>query len=245
MPDEKGRLHVSTNGHGAAGKAWRWLRHILNGASPVPDPHAMYVRLAVQLALERSSGERAKSVLLTSPTSGDLIRDAGRQFAWVLAHEMGRRVLLVESNFGSSSGPPAPGVTDLLVRGLDGLAAAVQPTGHERVFTLPAGSPQLAPASFAAGRHAELIERACAGYDCVILIGAPVLTDPQSLMFAPLVDHSLLLAIEGRTYVSDVEASLRALAECKASGVGVVLTRERRRTPRDGEGGRSAGATSA
>jgi Mrp family chromosome partitioning ATPase len=200
----------------------------------------MYVRLAVQLALDRPPGERAKSILLTSPTSEDLIRDTGREFAYVLAHEMGRRVLLIESDFGRAGDREAPGVTDLLVHGVDGLPGAVRPTGHRRVFTLPVGSPHLAPASFAGGRHAELIAQACASYDSVILIGAPVLRDPKSLLFAPLVDHSLLVAVEGGTYVSELETSLRVLNECKAAGVGVVLAKGQGDSPPRGGGGKPA-----
>jgi Mrp family chromosome partitioning ATPase len=142
---------------------------------------------------------------------------------------MGQRVLLIDADFGRRDAVGAPGLTDLLVEGVAALPAAVRPTAHERVFALPVGSPDLTAASLAAGRHGELIERVCAAYDSVIVMGAPVLRDTKWLMLAPLVDHSLLLAMEGRTHVSDLDTSLRVLSECKAAGVGVVLTREQRR----------------
>ena len=192
------------------GKSWRWLRgwlgHMLNGAAE-PDSVRMYLRLAVQLELDHPPGERAKSILLTSPSSEDLIRDAGRELAYALAEEMGRRTLIIELDFSNPRAAGAPGVTDLLVHGLDGLPAAVRPTAHGRVFTLPAGTRALTAASFAGGHHGELIARACRTYDCVILLGAPALRDPKWLVFAPLVDHSLLMASKATPMVRDLEAA--------------------------------------
>lgn len=91
---------------------------------------------------------------------------------------------------------------------------------------MPGGSPELVAQALAAGRHAELLAAACAAYDCVLILGGPILLDPKSLVYAPLVDHSLLLASDAQTYVTDLDASLAALAERRAAGIGVVLTRE-------------------
>ncbi len=227
MANWKEKVAAALNGASANGDRWRRLRQMFGDGSPEPAAADLYLRLAVQLALERSPGERAKSILLTSPTSGPIVRDTGMELAYVLAERMGRRVLMIEADFGNCQ-DLGPGVTDLLAEGVHRLPELVRTTRHERVFSLPPGSPSLAPASFTTGRHAELMDKACASYDSVLLLGAPVLTDSRWLVFAPLVDHSLLLAVEGRTFVSDLDASLQALSECKAAGVGVVLTRESR-----------------
>lgn len=202
------------------------LRGLFGGGSLEPSREQMYVRLAVQLELERPAGKRAKSILLTSPRSEHVIRETAMELAYTVAEEMGRRVLLIDADFGLRSGAGTPGLTDLLVQGVEGLTTAVRATSHERLFMLSAGSRELTAASLAAGRHRELIARACDAYESVIVIGAPVLREAKWLMLAPLVDHSLLLAVEGRTHVSELDASLRVLSDCKAAGVGVVLTSE-------------------
>ena len=201
-----------------------FVRHLFNGHAPAPPPSHVYVRLAIQLELERQAGQPGKRILLTSPESEALIRDAGEEFACILAQELGQRVLLVEA--GSGGGCAGPGLTELLLEGPAGLDRVVRATSHEHVFLLPAGSPDLAPRALAAARHAEVIASACSLYDCVILLAGPALTDPKSLVFAPLVDHTLLLALDARTYVSELDASLQALADRRAVGVGVVLARE-------------------
>ena len=48
-------------------------------------------------------------------------------------------------------------------------------------------------------------------------------------VFPSLVDHVLLLAVEGRTLLEDLDASRQALADSKANKVGLVLTKPRRR----------------
>jgi Mrp family chromosome partitioning ATPase len=214
-------------------EAWRrlkWLASELRSrlTPQQPEPRQMYVRLAVQLALEKPTSGRGKALLLTSPTSAAVIREAGLEFARALARDMGRRVLLIEADFGHSREAEAPGLAELLVHGMGDFAVAVRATGDEGVWRLPSGAPELVPASFGSGRHQELLERACAGYDVVLLLGSPVLREQKWLLFGPLVDHSLLLALEGETFVSELEASVRLLTECKAAGVGVVLTRGQR-----------------
>lgn len=195
------------------------------------DPAAhLYTRLAMQLSLERPAGERAKSILLTSPKTEDLVQEVAQAFAHTLAEEMGQRVLMIDTSFGARDGSSDPGVTDLLVRGGDRLSELVRPTDHERISSLPCGSPECAPESFTKGRHAALIKDACSAFDSVLLLGGPVLQDPKWLVFAPFVDHVLLLVSEGRTFAGDLDASVQALSRCKAPGLGVVPV-PNRRTP--------------
>ena len=209
-----------------AQRARAWLRDVFDPTAEKPDREQMYVRLAVQLELQRPQGERAKSILLTSPWSELTIRDTAMELAYTVAAVMGRRVLLIDADFAVQGEQAVPGLSDVLAKGVDELSSAVQPTSHERVFLLCAGSPEHMAGALAAGRHEELLKRACSAYESVIVMGAPVLRDSRWLMLAPFVDHSLLLAVEGRTHVSDLDTSLAVLADCKAAGVGVVLTRE-------------------
>jgi Mrp family chromosome partitioning ATPase len=211
-------------------EAWRRLRvaarQLAKRAAPRrTDPHETYVRLAVQLALEKPSPDRGKVLLLTSPTGADVIRRAGLEFAEALSREMNRRVLVIEADFGNLRTPETPGLTDLLWHGTNGFKGVVRPTADPLVFRLPSGSPELVPASFGAGRHREVLDWARAAYDVVMLLGSPVLREQKWLPFGPFVDHALLLAVEEETYLADLEASLRLLRECSVAGVGVVLAR--------------------
>jgi len=227
---------MAEQGKGLSGLSKGWaeslrarLKSLLNGAPEAPLREQMYVRLAVQLELERPAGQRAKVIVLTSPSSAAVIRDTALELSYTVAEELGRRVLLVDAEFGARSArgaPATPGLSDLLVGGVSGLAAAAQATNHPRVHTLSAGTPETTAAALAAGRQAEVIEAMCAAYESVIVMASPVLLESRWLMLATLADHTLLLAVEGSTHVSDLDASLRVLAECKAVGVGVLLTRE-------------------
>lgn len=201
-----------------------FLRHLTNGHHPRAEDVNLYLRLAVQLELERPAGARGKSLLLTSPKSQRLIREAGQELAGALASQLGQRVLLVDAG---PSATDAPGLAELLATGPASLASLVAATPNEGVFVLPSGGATITPAALAATHRTELIERACADYDVVILLGSPVLQDPRSLVFASLVDHALLLAFEAETPMTELDSSLQALAARKASGVAVVLARER------------------
>jgi len=201
-----------------------WLARLFHRARrPAAQPHTLesHLRLAVQLELERSGAERTKCILLTSASSETLIHEAGGELAYAIASEMGRRVLLIDTNANNTAA--RRGVTELLAHGIGDLLESAQPTEHERLFSLPTGSPSLVPAALSSGRHQELIEASCRLFDTVILLGGPIMKDPKWLVFAPFVDHALLLTVEGRTYMTDLDASLQALAECKAARVSVVL----------------------
>jgi Mrp family chromosome partitioning ATPase len=209
----------------SAAASWQKLRRLFNGKAKVVDGQAS-LRFAMQLGLERPADGRARRILLTAPGSGLLIRNAAQELAYTLAEQMGRRVLLVEADLGDTRRSTGPGLRELLAQGDGDVQAAIRSTAHERVFLLPLGSSTLASAVFSPPAFGAFLDEAGAGFDSLILMAAPVMGDPRSLAFARLVDHTLVLAYEGETYLTELESSLALLADCEAAGVGVVLAHE-------------------
>jgi Mrp family chromosome partitioning ATPase len=209
----------------SAAASWQRLRRLFKGKAKAVDGQAS-LRFAMQLGLERPADGRARRILLTAPGSNVLIRHAAQELAYTLAEQMGRRVLLVEADLGDPRPSTTTGLRDLLVQGIEGLPEALRSTAHERVILVPVGSSALAPVAISSEAFGAFLDAAGAGCDCVILMAAPVMGDPRSLAFARLVDHTFVLAYEGETFVTELESSLKLLADCEAAGVGVILAHE-------------------
>ena len=204
---------------------------------PRPSPDAgLYRQLAVKLEFELANGVPGHSLLLTAPRGSSATVEAMMELGWELAENLGHRVLLVDGSFSESGVAAAtgygsePGLADVLSGSPDKLESLVRPTLHERVFVLPTGgSPQGGSAALKAVDFRGVLHRAYPRFDYLLIQGPPLMEDPRALLFLPAADRVLLLALEGRTSMEDLEASRRKLAPCPPDQLGLILVRPPRR----------------
>ena len=226
---------------GANGRSrWpRWLR--FGGRRPGEDRAAQsYRRLAMQLRFEFGESTSGRCILMTTPTPSEHCGRALLELAHLLAHEQRQRVLVIDGRLGRSKG-----LTDQLqCDGMAGLADALE-AGDQGDFDpvslvvttavadlgfLPKGAAGGAPLGLlSAERLGRLLDRLRTAYDYVLVHGPAVLEDPVALAYPSQVDGVLLLVVENESLLADLDASQRALAECKARRVGLVLSAPRRR----------------
>ncbi len=234
LPEDNGPVGGSSGAqrHRVAG----WLSRHFRANSRDSAATQSYRRLALQLDFDLGKKEKGHSLMLTAPDSAGITCEATLELAHFLAAELGHRVLLVDGSFGVGGisallgHEASPGLMDLPRDGTGVLGNAVVPTGQEGVFLLAAGRP--GPDGAVPIRTDELravLEAGCAKFDYVLVPSCPILRDPRCLVFPSLVDLVLLLAVEGKTFLDDLDASRRALTACKATKVGLVLTKQPRR----------------
>ena len=190
-----------------------------------------YRRLAMQLHYDLPRPESLRSVLLVTPTAMDLCARGIAALACCVAEELGRPTLLADV---SCKHPEVsrllgcqrcPGLVDLAGDPKRALSDFVIATNRQDLFFLPAGTgseplgqPDLQD------NVAALLSAAGKQYDFLLLSGGPVLEDSMSLALAPHVGCVLLLVVESKTTVDDLEAAQDAIASCGAPKTGLILT---------------------
>ncbi|MEZ5977451.1 MAG: hypothetical protein R3F34_04455 [Planctomycetota bacterium] len=70
-----------------------------------------------------------------------------------------------------------------------------------------------------------MLEGALEHHDFVLLVCPPVLEDSTAMAFPGVVDQVVLLAVDGRTRVDELDETRDLLTECKARRIGIVLAK--------------------
>ena len=190
-----------------------------------------YHRLALQLNYELARPQGVRSVLLVTPTASALCANGIAELACCLADELGRPILLVDASPRRSEGTrtlgceAGPGVFDLLADPKLRLDDVVVPTTHDNVFFLPAGAePDRASHAHLPDGIETLLAAAQEKYDFVLLAGGAVLDNTMALALAPHVGCVLLLVVDKKMTVDDLDTAQDALSFCQARKVGLVFT---------------------
>jgi tyrosine-protein kinase Etk/Wzc len=212
----------------ANGSASRWWPGRSRKAS---QSLAAYRRLALQLHHDLPREQSTRSVLMTTPTASGLCTRGCAALACCLAEELGRPVLLLDASTREAEVTRMldctshVGFTDLLADGDLALDDLIVPTTERNVSFLPAGTGLGQPAQSAPHDCiSDLLERAASRFDFVVLYGGSVLDDATALALAPSVGCVLLMAIEKKTTLEEVEAAESALSAGGARKLGLVLT---------------------
>jgi succinoglycan biosynthesis transport protein ExoP len=176
---------------------------------PAPDSAAaeqyQFVRVKLESAAAQLAVHDARSavlVLVTSAAADDGATTVAASTAVALARA-GRRVLLVQDD------PHAR--TSLELSGVDGL----------RVTSFPRVEGAVGRMDDRAAH--ELIDRARADGDFVVLRARPVLAVPEALVLADRVDLVLLVALAGSTTRRELHAAVAELQEARARLAGAVV----------------------
>ncbi|MBK8959389.1 MAG: hypothetical protein IPM80_13370 [Proteobacteria bacterium] len=198
-----------------------------------------YSRLAMRLERDLLHEEHGASVLIMAADYDRVAIEASTELAWHFAEDLGRRVLLVDGSFGRNGltkalgGDRAPGLQDILTSGAPmdaALRAAMRRTAHPAISFVACGSQQSAqrPAARAAALG-QFLSVAAALCDFVLVQGPAVSRASRTLAFGPLVDATLLIALEGELSLSEIANAQTILNECGAERVGLVLGAPRAR----------------
>lgn len=180
-----------------------------------------------------SNGSGApRSIVVTSPSPAEgkstIVANLAATFA-----EIGKRVVVLccdfrhptlHETFAIEQGPG-------LAEALDGegdveLEPLLQPTAIERIHVIATGSIEGTTAGlFGSPRMAQVLEKARAHADIVLIDTAPVLVSSDWTQLIPEVDAVLVVARAGRTDTSSAERAAEILTLLQAPVVGVALNR--------------------
>jgi capsular exopolysaccharide synthesis family protein len=185
------------------------------------------------LRTSSSNGSRSpRSFVVTSPSPAEgkstIVANLAATFA-----DIGKRVVVLccdfrhptlHQTFAIEQGPG-------LAEALDGdgeveLEPLLQPTAIERIHVIATGTSQgKAAALFGSPRMAQVLEKARAHADIVLIDTAPVLVASDWTQLLPEVDAVLVVARAGRTDTSSAERTAEILEILQAPVVGVALNR--------------------
>jgi capsular exopolysaccharide synthesis family protein len=180
-----------------------------------------------------SNGSRSpRCFVVTSPSPAEgkstIVANLAATFA-----DIGKRVVVLccdfrhptlHQTFAIEQGPG-------LAEALDGegeieLEPLLQPTAIERIHVIATGTAQgKAAALFGSPRMAQVLEKARAHADIVLIDTAPVLVASDWTQLLPEVDTVLVVARAGRTDTSSAERTAEILELLQAPVVGVALNR--------------------
>ncbi len=230
MSFKPGRFGSERSGEG---RASGWLARILSGRASADGMLPSFRRLAMQLEFDLGASDRGRVLMMAPVGSGEDACAASTELALVLGGELGKRVLVIDGAFQSASTSVSlgmqdrPGLADLLRREpcasryceVEGAPWMVMPRGR---------ADAVRPIPLASGEIRQIIDEARNSFDYVLLATDSPGDDGRALVFPACADRVLLLAIEGRTLLEDVDSCRRALENCSETRVGLVLTKPRR-----------------
>ncbi|TFH30121.1 MAG: polysaccharide biosynthesis tyrosine autokinase, partial [Deltaproteobacteria bacterium] len=200
-------LVVQTNPKSSPAEAFRGLRTAIHFSSLKPD---------------------CKVVMITSSFPGEGKTTIAANLALTFA-QSGNRVLLVDCDlrrpalhkiFGHSR---TPGVTEVLA-GDEPLGKALHATGIENIALLTAGTIPPNPAELlSSGSMRDLLARARASYDTVILDAAPVIPVTDAALLTALTDLVVVVVEAGRIPDNALKRMKELLQSVQAPVAGFVL----------------------
>lgn len=196
----------------------------------VVEPHSAaaesYRSVRMNLQLGRSDS-RKKTVLVTSPGSGDGKSVTAANLAIVMA-QAGESTLLIDADlrrprlhdvFDVSR---TPGLTEALQNDLQ--EHVMKRPSVDNLYVLPAGRRVENPSEiFASSQFREFLQRARQYFDSVILDSPPVLAATDAPLLSNQCDTTLCVVRAGTTTESELERAMEILGDVNANVAGVVF----------------------
>lgn len=187
-------------------------------------------------------GGPATSIVVTSSFDGDGKSVVASNLAAAVARS-GRRVLLVDADFGSPSAHEflempnsEPGLGTVLSAGDPPLVDAIRPTGVHGLSLLPTGGPTRSPSELLASPRLPAFIAEISGHFDLVVIDAPaVLEASDAASIAPHANAVLLVVGGMPVRERDLKRALRRLRDVGARHVDVVVNLVPRRTQAAGQ----------
>ena len=187
-----------------------------------------YRNLRSSLLFMTESGNRPKTLLLTSSVPDDGKSLTAANFAITLASS-GSRVLLVDADlrkgalhhhFGLEAGP---GLTEALAHGKP-WEGVVHATRHKNLFFLPRGALTHKSSEFFIGEVTKkFLQETAAKYDYVVVDTAPVMAADDVTSLAPSIDAVLFVIRAEHTSARIARAALDLLYHRQVRVLGLIL----------------------
>ncbi|HVP40135.1 MAG TPA: CpsD/CapB family tyrosine-protein kinase [Candidatus Saccharimonadales bacterium] len=169
------------------------------------------------------------TLMVTSARRGEGKTTAASQLALTAALHGHRQVLLVDLDLrrprvhAVTGLPQRPGVTEVLRRS-SSLDEALCDTPLANFKVLPSGRVQHAPSVLLESpRLRELLEELKTRFEFVVLDAPPVIPVTDPMVFAPLVDVTLLVVMAGETPRAVVQRAKALLQDAEVQRLGVVV----------------------
>jgi len=171
---------------------------------------------------------RIKSLLFTSAGPGEGKTTTAAHIAAASARA-GRKTLLIDADLRRPSlshifeyEQSAPGLADVIARGLDWRSLLVRNPSVSGLDILAAGS-RSARRAGALGNHLPRILDEASDYDLVVIDSTPILSFPEPIEIASMVDGIVIVTRAGQTDRRAVAAIMQTLRRLGAHVVGVVV----------------------
>lgn len=174
-------------------------------------------------------GEGCKCIGITSPTPGDGKSTTAANLAISLG-QIGKRVLLVDCDMRLPTVAAkfrvagTPGLSDFLV-GHARIEEVIRQSEKYNIHLLPAGNIPPEPTALLESRQLERLFAAFReNYDYILVDLPPVVTVPDAVILAKLLDGYLLAVCEKQTEHRAIKEMLRRLQVAGANTLGFVVT---------------------
>lgn len=170
-----------------------------------------------------------RSIVVTSSAPGEGKSTVSANLARVMARA-GQPTLLIDADLrrpvvATEFGVDGEVGLSQLLAGSVGLDDAVQPSGTDRLFLLPAGQVPPNPSELVGSRRMkELVAELSTEY-FVIIDAPPVLAVTDSQLLTRHADGAILVAVPGATRTLSVERAIETLRSVGAKVYGAVLNR--------------------
>jgi capsular exopolysaccharide synthesis family protein len=183
----------------------------------------------IWLQVSHSSPGPARTVLITSPMSGEGKSTIAMSLARMLALS-GRKTVILDADLRrpkvhqAFGGTLTPGLAELITRELDPLDV-LQRDGKSGACFIPAGAPEMSPADILQmpGLHSAL-RTLSIEFDAVIIDSPPVLAVHDACLLARRVDRTILVVRWQSTQVTSLNATLQYLSDQDIIVDGILLS---------------------
>lgn len=182
---------------------------------------------ALRVSLEALLGSSdTRRIMFVAPQGGEGTSTVALQFATVLAMDPSLRVLVIDAHARRPvfhvDGAARAVVADPRVAG-EGYQPGAAPSTN--LFVVPVPDEIVESGIYRPAELRAVLDAATAGFDWVVLDGAPVLESPDSAALAALADATLMVVQAGRSKRPVISRSSDLLRKSGARIVGSVLNR--------------------
>jgi capsular exopolysaccharide synthesis family protein len=207
------------------------IREVISNPNTMAGEHYRLVRAKLS-AMQKNVG--LKSIMITSAIPNEGKTFSSCCLAGILAQEPGKKVLLIDADFRTSSagrvlgvGRGPIGLADVLRSGVSGYAdieRALIKCSEMELYLLPAGVLARNPAELLGSADFEAMMRhAQQHFNWIIIDSPPVLAVADASLIAPITDASLLVMHTGKTGSSLLKDAVKRIGPERICGV--VLNR--------------------
>lgn len=186
-----------------------------------------YRQLAIQVATDLPCNAGGRSLLLSPACRACDGYHAATWLSFHLANSLGHRSLIIDVMPRGVVGRDQDQFGQLIENGVQTLDDCVQSTSHSSVDLLTVFGSQPERSWCSSEQWRAILAGATSRYDYVLISTPQAQRETRVLILPSLVDSVLLLSMEGRTLIEQLEQARETLERCNAPRIGIVMTTRR------------------